>query len=55
MEEDYRRQFADITHNQSIDDQAMTFLRAFVGEFQGKFEEVLKLAEEFKSFASGRV
>ena len=35
----------------SIDDQAKTFLRGFVTEFSGKFEEVLDLAEEFKKFA----
>merc|ERR1712000_494970 len=29
----------------------MTFLKAFVGEFSGKFEEVLKIAEEFKAFS----
>lgn len=37
----------------SVDDQAMTFLRAFVVEFQGNFEEVLDLAEEFKTFGKG--
>ena len=35
----------------SVDEQAMVFLRAFVVEFAGgKFEEVLQLAEQFKSF-----
>ena len=43
--------FRDITTNQNIDEQGMTFLRAFVGEFQGKFEEILKIGEEFKKFA----
>lgn len=43
--------FSSITRTQGVDDQAMTFLRAFVGEFQGKFEEILELAEEFKTFA----
>jgi hypothetical protein len=41
----------DITQNESVDQQAMTFLRSFVVEFQGKFEEVLTLAESFKKFA----
>lgn len=35
-----------------VDEQAMAFLRAFVVEFSGKFEEVLVLAEQFKSFGS---
>jgi hypothetical protein len=52
MAEDYTAQFRKVTTTQSIDEQAMTFLRAFVGEFQGKFEEVLQLAEEFRAFAS---
>ena len=43
--------FREITSTQSIDEQGMTFLRAFVGEFQGKFEEVLKIGEAFKKFA----
>jgi hypothetical protein len=30
----------------------MAFLRAFVVEFSGKFEEVLVLAEQFKSFGA---
>ena len=34
----------------SIDDQTKAFLRAFVSEFQGKFEQVLDLAEEFKTY-----
>lgn len=43
-------QFKEVTSNQTIDQQAMTFLRAFVADFSGKFEEVLKLAEEFRSY-----
>jgi len=35
---------------QSIDEQAKTFLRAFVTDFQGKFEQVLDLVEEFRTF-----
>jgi len=50
--EDYNQKFREITSSQSIDEQAMTFLRAFVGEFQGKFEEVLQLAEEFRKFCT---
>lgn len=37
---EYPRLFREITEGQSIDDQAMTFLRAFVADFQGKFQEV---------------
>ena len=60
---DFKAKFTNITSTQSVDEQAMTFLRAFVGEFQvfrrlsspvltkqGKFEEVLQLADEFKTF-----
>jgi len=36
----------------SIDEQAKVFLRAFVSEFQGKFEHVLDLVEEFKGYAN---
>eukprot|EP01120_Amphizonella_sp_Union-15-10_P011224 TRINITY_DN4707_c0_g2_i1.p1 TRINITY_DN4707_c0_g2~~TRINITY_DN4707_c0_g2_i1.p1 ORF type:complete len:247 (+),score=89.40 TRINITY_DN4707_c0_g2_i1:56-796(+) len=52
MADDYKSQFRDVTRSQSVDEQAMTFLRAFVGDFQGRFEEILQLAEEFKSFVS---
>eukprot|EP01088_Endostelium_zonatum_P020002 TRINITY_DN716_c0_g1_i3.p1 TRINITY_DN716_c0_g1~~TRINITY_DN716_c0_g1_i3.p1 ORF type:complete len:245 (-),score=98.77 TRINITY_DN716_c0_g1_i3:9-743(-) len=53
---DYRAQLKQTVSTQSVDEQAMTFLRAFVADFQGKFEEVLKVAEEFKSFAQpGRI
>eukprot|EP00008_Paramoeba_atlantica_P006157 CAMPEP_0201489314 /NCGR_PEP_ID=MMETSP0151_2-20130828/21957_1 /ASSEMBLY_ACC=CAM_ASM_000257 /TAXON_ID=200890 /ORGANISM="Paramoeba atlantica, Strain 621/1 / CCAP 1560/9" /LENGTH=244 /DNA_ID=CAMNT_0047874861 /DNA_START=29 /DNA_END=763 /DNA_ORIENTATION=+ len=50
QQEDMRK-FKEITATQNIDEQAMTFLRAFVGEFQGKFEEVLALGEKFKTYA----
>lgn len=49
---EFLKQFREVTTTQSIDEQAMTFLRAFVGEFQGRFEEVLTLAEEFKTYCS---
>lgn len=52
---DHMAKFKDITSKQTIDEQAKTFLRAFVGEFQGKkFEEVLNLTEEFRKFAPGK-
>jgi len=35
----------------SIDEQAKTFLKAFVAEFQGKFEGVLDEVDEFKTYA----
>jgi hypothetical protein len=44
--------FREITSTQSVDEQAMTFLRAFVGDFQGKFEEVLVIGEQFKSYGT---
>jgi len=47
---DYSAKFREITENQTIDEQARTFLRAFVVSFQGKFEEVLDLADEFKKY-----
>jgi hypothetical protein len=53
-EANYSEQFKEITSKQSVDEQALTFLRAFVFEFQGKFEEILELAEKFKVF-SGKV
>jgi hypothetical protein len=36
----------------SIDEQAKAFLRAFVAEFQGRFEQVLDLVEEFRTYLS---
>jgi len=41
------QKFADIT-NSVVDEQAQSFLRSFVLQFQGNFEEVLDLASEFK-------
>jgi len=35
----------------SVDEQSQAFLRSFVADFAGNFEEVLDLAEEFKKFA----
>jgi hypothetical protein len=43
-------QFQTIT-SKSIEEQGKFFLRAFVMEFQGKFEEVLDIGQEFKKFA----
>lgn len=37
---------------QSVDDQARFFLRAFVLDFRGNFEEVLALTDEFVKYAS---
>ncbi len=47
--EEVQRRFAEAVAS-SVDEQAMVFLRAFVVEFAGKFEEVLVLAERFKQF-----
>lgn len=51
---DYAQKFQEITSSQSPDQQAKTFLHAFVLEFQGKFEEVLQLCEQFKKAAEGQ-
>eukprot|EP00045_Choanoeca_perplexa_P003353 m.30002 g.30002 ORF g.30002 m.30002 type:complete len:251 (+) comp11997_c0_seq1:112-864(+) len=48
--EEIKTLFAEVSET-SIDAQAKFFLRAFVTEFSGNFEEVLDLAEEFKKFA----
>jgi len=45
----YKDQFAEVVAK-SVDDQAAFFLRAFVLDFQGKFEEVLELGTQFKKF-----
>lgn len=45
-------QFQTVTAK-SIDEQAKFFLRAFVMDFQGRFEEVLDIGQEFKKFAPG--
>jgi hypothetical protein len=45
----YKQQFQDVVAK-SVDDQAAFFLRAFVLEFQGKFEEVLELGTQFKKY-----
>lgn len=45
----YANEFAEVA-KKSIDDQAGQFLRAFVLEFQGRFEEILELSTEFKKY-----
>jgi len=45
----YMSRLAELTA-QSIDDQTKAFLRAFVGDFQGKFEQVLDIVEEFRTY-----
>jgi len=47
---DYTQQFLEVV-NGSADDQAKFFLRKFVLEFKGNFEEVLELCAEFKKYA----
>lgn len=44
------QEFAAVTAK-SIDEQSTFFLRSFVAEFAGSFEEVLDLAQEFKKYA----
>jgi hypothetical protein len=46
---DYRDKWAEIS-SQSVDGQTKFFLKAFVLDFQGKFEQVLDIAEEFKNY-----
>lgn len=48
--QDYTPQFLEVVAG-SVDDQAKFFLRKFVLEFQGNFEEVLELCAEFKKYA----
>jgi len=49
MTDEYLDRFRELVAK-SIDEQAKAFLRAFVSEFQGKFEQVLDLVEEFKGY-----
>lgn len=49
---EYKAQFIEVAE-QSIDDQAKIFLRAFVIDFKGNFEVVVDLAGEFHKFAEG--
>jgi len=49
MTDEYLDRFKELVAK-SIDEQAKTFLRAFVGEFQGKFEQVLDLVEDFRKY-----
>ena len=47
MSDDFKSRFAAIAET-TVEEQANTFLRSFVMEFQGNFEEVLELAQQFK-------
>lgn len=49
--DEYLPRFKELVE-QSIDEQTKAFLRAFVVEFQGKFEQVLDLVEEFKGYTT---
>jgi len=49
-EEKMTTEFAAVTAK-TIDEQCTFFLRSFVAEFSGNFEEVLDLAQEFKKYA----
>eukprot|EP00041_Stephanoeca_diplocostata_P020198 m.447731 g.447731 ORF g.447731 m.447731 type:complete len:134 (+) comp21503_c0_seq1:164-565(+) len=44
-----KKQFAEITAD-TIDKQCEYFLKSFVKEFEGKIDEILELAEEFKAY-----
>jgi hypothetical protein len=48
---DYQAKFKEVTAL-NIDGQAKFFLTRFVLDFQGNFEEILDLAEDFKKFAN---
>jgi len=50
-EKDYLPQFKEAVAK-PIDEQAKIFLRAFVTDFQGKFEQVLDLVEEFRGYVT---
>jgi len=50
MGEDFTKRWADIVA-QSVDAQTKFFLTAFVLDFQGKFEQVLDICEQFKNYA----
>eukprot|EP00048_Salpingoeca_helianthica_P022280 m.17378 g.17378 ORF g.17378 m.17378 type:complete len:246 (-) comp7129_c1_seq1:227-964(-) len=49
-EDKLKSEFAKVTA-MTIEEQCTFFLRSFVAEFSGKFEEVLELSEEFKKYA----
>jgi len=49
MEDKYLSQLKELIA-QNVDAQSKAFLRAFVTEFQGKFEQVLDLVEEFRTY-----
>jgi len=49
-DEKIKEEFAKVTAK-TINEQANFFLRSFVADFAGNFDEVLDLAEEFKKFA----
>jgi hypothetical protein len=47
---DYSRQWQELV-SKTVDEQAVYFLKVFVLEFQGTFEQVLDIAQQFKKFA----
>ena len=47
---DYKQKWGDLIA-QPVNGQVKFFLRAFVLDFQGRFEEVLTIADEFKDFS----
>lgn len=48
--EELQAKFAEVSGS-TINEQASAFLRSFVAEFSGNFNEVLDLAEEFRGYA----
>jgi len=52
MASDLKSKWSEIV-SQNVDAQVKFFLRAFVIDFQGNFEEVLNIADNFKNFAEG--
>jgi len=51
MGDEYLERLKEVL-TKSIDEQAKVFLRAFVTDFQGRFEQVLDLVEDFKGYAN---
>eukprot|EP01087_Luapelamoeba_hula_P021041 TRINITY_DN728_c0_g1_i1.p1 TRINITY_DN728_c0_g1~~TRINITY_DN728_c0_g1_i1.p1 ORF type:complete len:252 (-),score=72.02 TRINITY_DN728_c0_g1_i1:107-862(-) len=54
MEGDLPTRFANEVRNLPVIEQARFFLRAFVLQFQGRFNDVLDIADQFVKFSSTR-
>jgi hypothetical protein len=47
--DEMKAKFSELT-SKTVDDQAAAFLRSYVGEFGGRFEEILDTAQDFKRY-----